>query len=170
MGSILQLIVHLFPRMRGNAPWEMQVHHHQLAAWMDAKGFEYRGAGLKGVVTSSESLLPEQRATIIRRFGCPVFDWYGQFESVAAVGTCERGQYHLVADYSAVELLPSGEDVVVCLGDGARRTLGSANLPVEAAVLGIVDRVHLADDVGRRPLEAIGGQHPPGHGSRSEAT
>lgn len=55
-----------------------------------------------------------------------------------------------------------GEDVVVCLGDGARRSLGSANLPIEAAVLGIVDRVQIAGDVGRRPLVAIGGAHPAG--------
>ena len=48
-----------------------------------------------------------------------------------------------------------GEDVVVCLGDGARRSLGSANLPVEAAILGIVDRVDIAPDVGRRPLSCL---------------
>ena len=53
-----------------------------------------------------------------------------------------------------------GEDVVVCLGDGARRSLGAVNLPIEAAVLGIVDRVELADDVGPRPLRFIGGDEP----------
>ena len=55
-----------------------------------------------------------------------------------------------------------GQDVVVCLGDGARQSLGSANLPIEAAVLGIVDRVALADDVGRRPLTFIEGVRPVG--------
>jgi len=34
-----------------------------------------------------------------------------------------------------------GEDVVVCMGEPARRALGSHNLPVEAAVCAIVDRV-----------------------------
>ncbi len=53
-----------------------------------------------------------------------------------------------------------GQDVVVCLGDGARRSLGAANLPVEAAVLGIVDRVELAADVGRRPLTFVDGVAP----------
>jgi ethanolamine utilization protein EutN len=38
----------------------------------------------------------------------------------------------------------AGEDVVVCLGDPARRCLGRANLPVEAAVMAIVDRVGLS--------------------------
>lgn len=55
-----------------------------------------------------------------------------------------------------------GEDVVVCLGDGARRSLGSANLPVEAAILGIVDRVQLSDDVGPRPLTFVAGDGPAG--------
>ena len=55
-----------------------------------------------------------------------------------------------------------GEDVVVCLGDGARRSLGSANLPVEAAILGIVDQVALADDVGPRPLSWVAAVAPAG--------
>jgi ethanolamine utilization protein EutN len=49
-----------------------------------------------------------------------------------------------------------GQDVVVCLGDGARSTLGRANLPIEAAVMGIVDQVELAKDVGKRPLTKVG--------------
>ena len=55
-----------------------------------------------------------------------------------------------------------GEDVVVCLGDGARRSLGSTNLPIEASILGIVDRVELARDVGRRPLRTVWGDAPVG--------
>jgi microcompartment protein CcmK/EutM len=61
-----------------------------------------------------------------------------------------------------------GEDVVICLGDGARRTLQpgpadapSPNLPVDAAVLGIVDRVELAADRGARPLTFVGGGSVP---------
>lgn len=53
-----------------------------------------------------------------------------------------------------------GEDVVVCLGDGARRSLGSANLPLEAAILGIVDKVELSDDRGPRPLTWVSGDGP----------
>jgi ethanolamine utilization protein EutN len=37
-----------------------------------------------------------------------------------------------------------GEDVVVCMGDPARRRLGSTSIPVEAAVCAIVDRVEVA--------------------------
>jgi ethanolamine utilization protein EutN len=46
-----------------------------------------------------------------------------------------------VAHLIAVDTLGAGvgEDVVVCLGEPARRSLGSTFLPVEAAVMAIVD-------------------------------
>ena len=53
-----------------------------------------------------------------------------------------------------------GEDVVVCMGDPARRSLGGANFPVEAAVCAIVDRSEISDDVGARKLSFIGGKGP----------
>jgi len=65
-----------------------------------------------------------------------------------------------------------GEDVVVCLGAPARWSLGDANLPVDAAVLGIVDRCQLqrvafeggapAREGGprARPLAPLGAQPP----------
>jgi len=77
-----------------------------LAHWLEAHGRRYRGAALRGVLTSSETLEPEVRASIARAFGVTVFDWYGQAERVAAIGTCEQGRYHLLSDYAAVELLP----------------------------------------------------------------
>ncbi len=39
-----------------------------------------------------------------------------------------------------------GDDVVVCLGQPARWSLGGENMPVDAAVLGVVDRVELDAD------------------------
>ena len=49
-----------------------------------------------------------------------------------------------------------GEDVVVCTGHPARRSLGSTSTPIEAAVCAIVDRVEVAGDVGKRPLAWMG--------------
>ena len=74
--------------------------------------------------------------------------WYAPFAETA----------NLVA-VDAVGANP-GEDVVVCLGDGARTTLGSGNLAVEAAVMAIVDRVEIAADVGKRPLAFVNGIAP----------
>jgi hypothetical protein len=59
-----------------------------------------------------------------------------------------------------------GDDVVVCLGSPARWSLGSANLPVDAAVLGVVDRCQLQREAfdpqrARRPLR-FSGERPPG--------
>lgn len=81
-----------------------------IAAWLDVQGREYPGPPLKGIVTSSEAISPDQVTCIERRFGCRVFDWYGQFERVAAIGTCEQGNRHLISDYSFVELQPSDDD------------------------------------------------------------
>ncbi|MGL4223763.1 MAG: exopolysaccharide biosynthesis protein VpsH [Vibrio sp.] len=79
-----------------------------LARYLEAKQ-SYYPAKLKSIITSSESLSAEDRQIIETRFGCKVFDWYGQFERVAAIGQCEHGRYHLLSDYSYVELLPAGE-------------------------------------------------------------
>ncbi|WP_324876585.1 phenylacetate--CoA ligase family protein [Methylocaldum sp.] len=89
-----------------------------LASWMESSGLFYRGESLRGIVTSSEFISDEQRAKIENTFGCKVFDWYGQFERVAAIGTCEHGRYHLISDYSHVELLPGDDGLFELVGTG----------------------------------------------------
>ncbi|MFS2217794.1 phenylacetate--CoA ligase family protein [Telluria sp. Tellsp104] len=76
-----------------------------LAAWLNAAGRSYRGRALRGVMTSSETLAPDVRAAVEQAFGVKVFDWYGQAERVAAIGTCEQGRYHVLTDYAGVALL-----------------------------------------------------------------
>lgn len=80
-----------------------------LAKFLKTHGREYRANSLKGVVTSSETLSDEQRSSIEENLRCKVFDWYGSMERVAAIGTCERGNYHVLSDYSFVELIPTDE-------------------------------------------------------------
>jgi phenylacetate-CoA ligase len=89
-----------------------------LASWLEAADRSYGGAQLQGIVTSSESLSGAQRAVIERRFGCRVFDWYGQFERVAAIGTCEHGTYHVMSDYSLCEFIPVGDGTHEIVGTG----------------------------------------------------
>jgi ethanolamine utilization protein EutN len=69
---------------------------------------------------------------------------------------------HQVGHLVAVDPVGAGvgEDVVVCMGDPARRALGSSSIPVEAAVCAIVDRTEISDDVGKRPLSFVGGRAP----------
>lgn len=89
-----------------------------LATWMLSAGVRYRGTSLRGVVTSSETLPDVRRQEIESAFGCRVFDWYGQFERVAAIGTCEHGRHHLLSDYSYVEMLPAGDGLFELVGTG----------------------------------------------------
>jgi phenylacetate-CoA ligase len=89
-----------------------------LATWMLSISFRYRGIALRGIVTSSETLSDVRRGEIERAFGCRVFDWYGQFERVAAIGTCEHGRHHLLSDYSFVEMLPAEDGMFELVGTG----------------------------------------------------
>ena len=92
-----------------------------LAAWLNAAGRSYGGGALRGVMTSSETLEPSVRAAVERAFGVRVFDWYGQAERVAAIGTCEAGRYHVLTDYGDVALLElDGRD------DGACELVGTS--------------------------------------------
>jgi phenylacetate-CoA ligase len=98
-----------------------------LAHWLNGHDRRYRGRALRGVLTSSETLEPGVRAAIERAFGAAVFDWYGQAERVAAIGTCEYGRYHVLSDYAAVELLPSGDGRAELVGTG----LNNAAMPLQ---------------------------------------
>ena len=64
---------------------------------------------VKVVFTSSEILTEKVRRLVEDTFGCKVFDWYGQSERAAAAAMCEKGMYHLVEDYSIVELVDMGK-------------------------------------------------------------
>jgi len=98
-----------------------------LANWLNARGARYRGQALRGVLTSSETLEPEVRAAIVRAFGVAVFDWYGQAERVAAIGTCEHGRYHVLTDYGAVELVARGQGMAELVASG----LNNAAMPLQ---------------------------------------
>lgn len=57
-----------------------------------------------------------------------------------------------------------GDDVVVCFGSPARWTLGGSNLPVDAAVMAVVDACQFSreafSDEARRPVKFAGGVEP----------
>jgi phenylacetate-CoA ligase len=57
------------------------------------------------VVTSSETLLVQQRQVISEAFGCPVRDQYGSAEMSAFISQCEHGSYHVNPEYGVVEVL-----------------------------------------------------------------
>ncbi len=57
------------------------------------------------IFTSSENLEPDVRKYMEDTFQTRVHDWYGQAERVAAIYQCTGGSYHIVEDYSIVELM-----------------------------------------------------------------
>lgn len=87
-----------------------------LAKILESSGRVYGGSRLAGIVTSSETVTTETRERVQRAFGVRLFDWYGSFERNAAIGTCEHGSYHLLSDYSYVELMPRGEGHMEIVG------------------------------------------------------
>jgi len=119
----------------------------------------------KVVITSSETLLPSQRAHIEEAFGCKVRDHYGCAEMAALITECEKGSYHVNPEFGLIEILrPDGspcdveEDGDLCctgfvnssmplirymIGDRARWSANQCecgrHFPVVAALLGRAD-------------------------------
>ena len=61
---------------------------------------------MRAVFSSSETLLPLQRAVIEEAFGCPLFDFYGLAERVIFAGECEQhAGKHLSAEFGYVEVV-----------------------------------------------------------------
>lgn len=63
-------------------------------------------SSVKAIFTSSEMLLDKHREVIEEVFGAPIYDFYGNAERVAAIGMCERKNYHILEDYGIAEFLP----------------------------------------------------------------
>jgi phenylacetate-CoA ligase len=59
----------------------------------------------KGIISSAETLLDEQREIIETVFGCKVFNRYGCREAGPLACECDRGKLHQNADYVVIEVL-----------------------------------------------------------------
>ncbi len=64
---------------------------------------------LKGVFTSSESLLAYQRDAIEEAFGAPVRDHYASTEHIVAMTACEENHLHVDMEFGIVEVEPVEE-------------------------------------------------------------
>lgn len=139
-----------------------------MARYLVSKGRRYVGRSLRSVVTSSETVTDEHRRLVEEAFGVRIFDWYGCFERMVAIGTCEQGRYHLISDYSYAELQPQPDgtcevvgtsfdnflmpwiryrlgDAVVPAAHGAGCTCGRA-FPVIDHIVGRIEDYVLAPD------------------------
>ncbi|MBD3347913.1 MAG: AMP-binding protein [Candidatus Eisenbacteria bacterium] len=101
------------------------------AAYLLARYMEMRSLTLplRSVLTSSEPLLPVQRALIESRFECRVMDAYGQAERVAFASECERHEgLHIFEGYGIVELLDDDLEPVPEGGAGQIVATGLHNM------------------------------------------
>lgn len=66
----------------------------------------------KAIVTSAETLFPEQREVIEKAFNTTVYDQYGCAEMCLFVGQCSHGNYHVRPDYGILELVDDDGNLV----------------------------------------------------------
>lgn len=86
---------------------------YTIAKYMEAN--KINGVNLtKAIVTSAETLFPEQRKVIENVFGVKVADQYGCTEMCVFAGQCKEGNYHISMDYGIVEFLKKGNERAVC--------------------------------------------------------
>jgi phenylacetate-CoA ligase len=74
------------------------------------KDRDINGINFKYVFTSSETLTFQRAAFIKEQFKSRIFDHYGVAERVVAIGTCEKGNYHVYPEYGITEFIPVNGD------------------------------------------------------------
>lgn len=63
----------------------------------------------RAIITSAETLHPEDRADIEQGFGCAVFDQYASSDTAAFICNCEHGSLHINPEFGVCEILtPDG--------------------------------------------------------------
>jgi phenylacetate-CoA ligase len=79
------------------------VSYYLLAKFMLEQGL--RVSNLKAVITTSEKLTPEMRATMQTAYGCPAYEEYSTVENACFASECQQGRLHLSPDAGYVEIL-----------------------------------------------------------------
>lgn len=91
-----------------------------LSKFIKDQGISLYLPSVKAIFTSSEMLLEKHKGLIEEVFGVCVYDFYGNVERVAAMGTCEHKNYHLLPEYGITEFLPidgeSGKTEIISTG------------------------------------------------------
>lgn len=84
--------------------------HYFLARLFQEQGLSVHQP--RAILTSSEKLTPEMRATLIAVYGCKVFDAYSGVEACCLASECAHHRLHVSPDVGLVELLDeAGEPV-----------------------------------------------------------
>jgi len=62
----------------------------------------------RAIITSAETLHPEDRTDIEKAFACAVFDQYASSDTAAFVCSCEHGSLHINPEFGVCEILTAG--------------------------------------------------------------
>jgi len=74
-----------------------------LAKYLDSQNIVFP---LKSILTSAETLYPQQREIIEKVFSCKIFDYYGMAERVVFATECEKHEgHHLNMEFGITEIL-----------------------------------------------------------------
>jgi phenylacetate-CoA ligase len=73
---------------------------------------ELHNLKISNITVGSETLNDNQRKFIEDTFNCPVFNFYGQTESVVDIFECEKGSLHVNEAFSFVEFLKTEDNMV----------------------------------------------------------
>ncbi len=113
-----------------------------LGRYAAQRGIDLRPAHLRGVVSSAEMLHPDQRASMERAFGCPVFDRYGSREVGCIAHECEQHRLHLTAENLYVEAVQDGKPAPTgSYGELALTTLNNYGFPFIRYLIGDAGRL-----------------------------
>ncbi|MEW6530648.1 MAG: hypothetical protein AB1473_07415 [Thermodesulfobacteriota bacterium] len=78
-----------------------------VARFAQARGLRLPSPG--AIITSAETLLPDDRAVMESAFGCKVFNQYASSDTGAFICDCEEGNLHLNPEFGICEILtPDG--------------------------------------------------------------
>jgi phenylacetate-CoA ligase len=82
-----------------------------LAKFIEESGL--KAPQLKAVVTSSEKLTEEMRATFNRVYGCKTYDSYSGVEACGLISECEYGKLHISPDAGILEVIKSNGEYAI---------------------------------------------------------
>ncbi|MGI0135053.1 MAG: hypothetical protein ACREBW_08875, partial [Candidatus Micrarchaeaceae archaeon] len=119
------------------------------SVYLLALGYLRHGTGrlrLKGVYTTSETLLAFQRPVIEEAFKCKVFDAYGNTERCGYIAQCEFGERHLKREHSFAEVVDAEGNPVGPGGTGRLVWTGFGNSAFPLIRYAIGDSVRLSQD------------------------
>lgn len=88
--------------------WQpMYLQAYPSSAYVLAKYLVYIGEtiSLKGIFTSSETVLPNYKKLFNQAFECDAIDYYGYGEPGPNIGQCPEKSYHISAELSIVEII-----------------------------------------------------------------